>query len=107
MKTFGLRCGSGARLVRRSPITSLAYRVYGLGLGIVARSLTSRIEPRCQGSSYGSFLRGTPTTASGELAGIDRSSPGVAGLPGPDRHDTPRFCPPHQLCPGDGLSVPE
>ena len=42
-------------------------------------------------SSHGSFLRGTPTTASGQLTGSHRSSPGVAGLPGPDRHAPPDF----------------
>jgi hypothetical protein len=39
--------GSGARLVRRSPITLVAYRAYGLVPGTVARSRTSSIEPKC------------------------------------------------------------
>src|ERR1019366_1360512 len=49
MKTFELRCGSGARLVRRSQITLLACRGYGLVPGVVARSLTCRIGPKCPG----------------------------------------------------------
>ena len=38
------------------------------------------------------------------LPEVQRSSPPVAGLPGPDRHGTPGLRPPHQLLPGDGLS---
>ena len=48
MRTFGLRCGSGARLVKPSPITLTVCRAYEPVLGIVRRLLTCRIEPEYQ-----------------------------------------------------------